>query len=208
MKKKLIIDIMMFILMLMEFSRIYTGSFIHEIMGITLFILVIIHLFLNNNYLLNIPKTKYNLSKLIMLIINILLFGSFILTSIFGILSSNEILTFLNMHSLSIIKLHKIFSYITLIIIGLHIGINFNLMFGKLTKLIKNKIINYILSIIITIFGIYSFIKVDFWNHLIGEYGFGNNNGNIIINIIEYLSIVMMISIIMNYIYENRRKEK
>ena len=213
MKKKLIVDILMFILMLLEFSRMFTGALIHELIGIVLLILVIIHLILNKKYILNIPKAKYNLNNILMLIINILLILSFLLTIVFGILSSQETLTFLNIHNLSIIKLHKILGNISLIIIGIHLGINFNSMFGKIIKLIKNNIVNYILGIIIIVLGIYSSIKVDLIKHVIGEYGFGIKEGNIIINTLEYLSIIMMITILINYIYKrigerNERKEK
>ena len=34
MKKKLIVDILMFILMLLEFSRLFTGALLHELIGI------------------------------------------------------------------------------------------------------------------------------------------------------------------------------
>ena len=202
MKKKLIVDILMLILMITEYSKSFTGQLIHELIGITLFILVILHLFLNRNYITNIPKVKYKLKNTIMLGINILLVLSFLLTSVFGILSSQEILTFINIHNLYIIKLHKVFSYISLIIIGLHLGINFNAIFGKITKLIKHNIINYFLGIIIIITGIYSSIKVDLWKHIIGEYGFGITKGNIIINTLAYLSIIMMITIISKFIFE------
>ena len=78
MKKKLIVDIIMFILMLLEFSRLYTGALLHELIGIALLILIIIHLILNKNYLLNILKAKYNVRSIIMLITNILLIISFL----------------------------------------------------------------------------------------------------------------------------------
>ena len=119
MKKKLIIDILMFILMILEFSRLFTGALLHELIGITLFILVIIHLILNKNYILNIRKAKYNVKSIIMLITNILLVISFLLTIVFGLLSSQETLTFLNVHNLTIVKLHKIFT--------ININIFFNL---------------------------------------------------------------------------------
>ena len=41
MKKKLIVDILMFILMILEFSRMYMEPIYHEIIGVILFILVI-----------------------------------------------------------------------------------------------------------------------------------------------------------------------
>ena len=119
-----------------------------------------------------------------------------------GILSSQETLAFLNIHNLTIVKLHKVLGNVSLIVIGIHLGINFNAMFGKITKLIKNKMVNYILGIIIIMLGIYSFVKVDFIKHVIGEYGFGIKEGNIIINILEYLSIILMFIIIINFIYK------
>lgn len=208
MKKKLIVDIIMFILMLLEFSRLYTGALLHELIGIALLILVIVHLILNKNYLLNILKAKYNVRSIIMLITNILLIISFLLTIVLGILSSGEILTFLNIHNLTIVKLHKILGNVSLIVIGIHLGINFNAMFGKITKLIKNNIVNYILGIIIIMLGIYSSIKVDFIKHVIGEYGFSIKEGNIIINILEYLSIILMFTIIINFIYKRIGEKK
>ena len=54
MKKKIIIDMLMFILILLEFSRGYMKPIYHEIIGILLFILVIIHLILNRNYIKSI----------------------------------------------------------------------------------------------------------------------------------------------------------
>ena len=199
--KKMIVDILMFILMLIEFSRVYLPTIIHEIIGIILLILVIIHLILNKNYLKNIFKTKYNLKNSFMVIVNCLLMLSFILTSVFGLLSSKDLLVFLNIGNLTIIHLHKVFAYICLLLIGIHLGINLTGLFKKISKLIKNKVIFVILEIIIIILGVYSFIKVDFWNHLIGKYGFSIVTGNLFINILEYLSIVLMITIIINFIY-------
>ena len=53
--------------MLLEFSRLYTGALIHELIGIALLILVIVHLILNKNYLLNILKAKYNVRSTIII---------------------------------------------------------------------------------------------------------------------------------------------
>ena len=207
MKKKLIIDILLFILMLLEFSRNYIVSILHEIIGISLLILVIIHLILNKNYLINIFKTKYNLKKIIILVINILFMISFIITMLFGILSSIDLLPFLNLDNFNIIHLHKVFGYISLLMMGLHLGINFNVIFGKLVSKIKNKYLLYGLSILIIILGIYSFIKVDFWYHLIGRYGFSIVTDNIFINTLEYLSVGMTFAIITNLIYRKGMKK-
>ena len=203
MKKKIIIDILLFIFLILEFSRNYLEPVYHEIFGIILIILVIIHLLLNKNYLKNIPKGRYNLSRTIMLIINSVFFITFILSLIFGILSSQYLLTFLNQNSFIIIKLHKTCSYLSLIFMSLHLGLNFNLIFNK----IKNNKFIYIIEIIIIIYGIYSFIKLDIIKHIIGTYGFGYFEGNILINLLNYLSIILMLSLITNKIYTKIKKE-
>lgn len=76
-------------------------------------------------------------------------------------------------------------------------------MIGKVSKRIKNNIIKFIIDLLIIVFGIYSFIEVDLWNHLTGKYGFSVVTGNIFINTLEYLGIIMMITIIVKIIYNN-----
>ena len=44
---RIIVDFLMFIFMILEYSKIYTGQLIHEILGIALLILFIIHNILN-----------------------------------------------------------------------------------------------------------------------------------------------------------------
>lgn len=84
---------------------------------------------------------------------------------------------------------------------SIHLGINFNITINKINKLIKNKIIIYIIYILIILLGIYSFIKVEFWYHLIGKYDFGLVTSNFITNTLEYLSIIITITIITNFTY-------
>ena len=117
--KKMIVDILLLILMLIEYSKTYLPSEIHEIIGIALIILVVIHLILNKNYLKSINNGKYNSRRKALLIVNIVFFISFGLTCLFGILSSHYILPFLNIENLTIISYHKILAYITLILLGI-----------------------------------------------------------------------------------------
>lgn len=189
-------DILLFILILVEFSRIYLPPEIHEIIGIVLIALVIIHLILNRKYIKSISKGKYHLKRSAMLIINIAFMVTFALTSILGLLSSQYVLTFMNIGNLSTIYLHKIFAYLCLILLGLHLGINLNTLFNRLGE----KKISYILYGIIIICGIYSFFKVDFLNHLLGNSGFGLATSNLVTNSLEYFSILLMLTILTNLI--------
>lgn len=194
----MIVDILLFILMLMEFSKVYLPPEVHEIIGICLIVLVIIHLILNRRYIKAIPKGKYNLKRAIMLVINVAFMVVFALTCIFGLLSGQYVLTFMNIGNLTTVYLHKILAYLSLLLLGLHLGINLNVLFERIEK--SN--IVYAVYLIIVAFGIYSIIQLDFLNHLLGNSGFSLVTGNFVINSIEYLSIIMMVTILTNIIFK------
>ena len=189
--KKIIVDILMLLLMLLEYSKVHLSSEIHELIGILLIILVIIHLILNRNYLKAIPKRKYNFKRKALLVINISFFAVFGLTAIFGILSNQYLLSSLNIGNLSIISYHKILAYVCLILLGMHLGFNLE----KIFKKIDSKLI-YLIDIAIILLGAYSMIQVDFFNHITGNLGFSQISGNLLINTLEYLSIILSITII------------
>lgn len=185
--KKIIVDILLFILMIVQYSRQYLNPAIHEIIGICLIVLVILHLYFNRKYLKGIRKGKYNRKRSLMLIINIAFMAVFILTCILGLLSSQII----HMGNLTTIYLHKILSYLSIILLGLHLSFNINILIAKIPY-------KKIIFPLLIVFGVYCMVKVDFWNHLIGKYGFGIASGNILINSIYYIGIVLMIIVLVN----------
>lgn len=198
---QIIIDSLLFILLLLEYSRVFLPPIIHEIIGILLIILVIIHLILNKNYLKTIRSKKYNTKTIIMLIINLLLIVLFILTMTWGLLSSHELLPFMNLKSMTIIHFHKIIAYYLLITVALHLGLNFSTALKKIETRISNKYITNTIYLIIIICGLYSVNEVNLFNHLIGSYGFSITTGNLLINLVEYICIILMITVIFNKLY-------
>jgi hypothetical protein len=190
---KLIVDILMFILMTLQFMRGYIPPIFHEISGIVLFVLVIVHLILNKNYIKNLFKGRYNFNRALMAIIAIVFFATFFTSAILGMFSSQEALIFLNRGNYNINHAHKVISFISLIILSLHLGINFNAMFGKLFNK-YSKTVFYIVEGVIIICGIYSFIDLDLITLVSGRFGFSSFDGNPYIIYIEYISVILMIT--------------
>ena len=81
-------------------------------------------------------------------------------------------------------------------------------MFGKLSNTIKSKLLKVFIFIIIFTFGIYSIIDVELISHLVGTYGFMNSDKFIIIHILEYLSIILLISLSFNFIMKGITKNE
>jgi len=100
-----------------------------------------------------------------------------------------------------IIKFHKIFSYISLILVGLRLGLNLNAMLIKTQKLIKSRAILEIIRGIIIVYGIYSFFKHDILKHITGYYDFAFSDCSLLVNFIRYASIILAISLITNSFY-------
>lgn len=196
--KKIIVDILLFILILIEYSRLQLPPEVHEITGICLLILVVIHLILNKNYLMAIPKGKYNLKRKLILIVNLSFFIVFFATVMTGMLTNQYLVTSINIKNMTTIYIHKILGHLSIILLAIHLGINIKKPFTKLETKIGKK--SYGIYIAIIIFGIYSSMKLDFWNHLIGNSGFGVAANTILINTLEYLSIILMIIVIINLI--------
>lgn len=197
---KKIVDILMLVLMLLEYSKIYTGQLLHEIFGIELLGLFIIHNVLNINFYKTLFKGKYNAQRLITTFIDLSFLLCMLFTIILGVPISEKIFSFLNLNgNMTIRKLHTIFGYWGLIILAIHLGLHFKMIFAKLKSRIKEKkilkIIIFIIQIIIIIYGIKAMIDTSLGSYLIGESSFAIPT-SIVLSLINNLSIVLTISII------------
>lgn len=131
--KKITVDILMGIAIILEFVSL--PILIHEIIGIGLVFLIILHINFNKNYFKAIPKGKYTLKRTIDLIINIGLLISLSITIISGICSSQKSLRNLTIGKYKISHIHKSSSIISLIFLGLHLLTTRKKLLRKIKKL-------------------------------------------------------------------------
>ena len=61
--KKIIVDVLLFILMIIQYSRLYLNPTLHEIIGISLIILIIPHIYLNRKYFKILKKESTTLKE-------------------------------------------------------------------------------------------------------------------------------------------------
>ena len=131
--KKIIIDVLMVITIILEFISL--PILIHEILGIGLLILIILHINFNKNYFKAINKGKYNLKRSINLIINIGLLISLLITIISGIFCSQKSLKSLTIGGHKISHIHKSSSIFSLIFLGMHLLITHKKLLKEIKKL-------------------------------------------------------------------------
>ena len=215
---KMIVDVLMLVLMLLEYSKVYTGQLLHEVIGIILLGLFLLHNILNIHFYKNIFKGEYNARRIITTFNNLVFSICMLLTIVLGIPISQEIFKFLGLNgNMQIRKLHTIFGYWGLVILSVHLGMHFRMMFFKFNQKLKGKNIVksaiYLIELLIVILGIKLMIDTNLGNYLIGKSSFGVPNGNLAISFLDHLIIVLSISLVVYYIdqllfWRRNKKEK
>ncbi|MBO6119030.1 MAG: DUF4405 domain-containing protein [Lachnospiraceae bacterium] len=156
---KRMIDALLTIVLIPLMAYQVTGEALHEWLGITMVLLVIIHQVLNRKWYVALFKGNYQAFRILSTVINVLLLVSFALTAISGMSMSNHAVPFLyNLVNVNTARvMHLAFSYWSFILMGLHIGLHIGAMTARMQKNIK-----MVLSIAFTIiagYGFYLFLK-------------------------------------------------
>lgn len=178
-KIKIVLDIIMFISMILLMKTNITGLQLHEILGICLFIIFIIHKIINFKWVKSVGKNIFNKNmkskSKIMFFLDLILFLFITLNVTTGILVSKFILVSLTVNHIEIVTiLHKFFAWWSLILISIHIGLHWenvvNYFERKFKNLKENKLFQIffiLLYIIITILGIWSISRFSVYSKLI-----------------------------------------
>ncbi len=213
-KLRIIIDIIMFILIIILMGYHITDNKIHEYIGITIFVLFIIHHIINYRYYKNLFKGKYNFGRVFSLVIDALLLIAMLGTMISSIMISSEVFAFLNITTTNIgRRLHLIATSWCFILMAIHIGMHLNVFVYKLKNKLKNSNFEYaiyLLLIIAIIYGIYSFIKHNLWEDLflLVEFKFFDYEQSPIMFYLECLGIVIFIASLTYFIIKLINKKK
>mgnify|MGYP004524871233 CR=1 FL=1 len=168
-KIRLIVDISMFILTFLLMNVNFISPLWHEIFGITISFLIIIHLILNFKWIKNITKNikKVKSQTKILYAVDILTFFSYFITITLGILISTSIFNFKTSYNPYLMLIHHITGRLSLSLMLVHFGFHLNRINPKFTKNETIKGIIYIIyitiGILITMYLIYTLVRSYVW---------------------------------------------
>ena len=165
-KLRIIIDVVMYLLFIILMGHHITGNYIHEILGTGTIVLFIIHNIINIKFYKIIFKGKYNLKRVFLTLIDILLLFCMIGIIVSSIIISNDVFAFLKIQTTIFgLKLHMLSTSWGFVIMSIHLGLHLNVLISKINKKVKNskfEYIYYFVFVLILVYGIYSFIKMNF----------------------------------------------
>ncbi len=207
----------MYVLFIILMGHHITDNLIHEILGTVLFVLFIIHHILNYKYYKNIFKGKYSVKRITLLIIDILLFIAMIGIIVSAINISSDVFSFLNIKTkIWGRKLHMLSTSWGFVLMSIHVGMHISVLINKLNKKMKNstfEYVYYLILLILFIYGIYSFIKLDFISDmfLLNAFKYYDYDESFIIFYLHVISSSLFIGLsiyLINNIKNKRKKEK
>lgn len=154
--KKIILDILTIIIMIILMDNTITGVPIHEILGISILILFLIHKIFNwawiKNITLNLFSKKTPIKTKIMYFLDFLLLVLIILNTLSGIFISQTLFTYLNAQNISLWShLHHFFAYSFLVVIAIHLGLHWQYIMNIFKKILKIQKTNIIIKTILRI---------------------------------------------------------
>lgn len=170
-KVKLILDTVMSVLFITFFNKNLISFKFHIVSGLIFGLFIAIHIILNRKWIINVSKRlfdkKFKLRTKISYLLNVLLFVSVVLIIVSGMF----IMKAPNYDRVMFWKMiHFGVSYLSLGLIGIHMGLYWNWIMNMLKKVFKvkinnktNKIISSLLVVITLLFGAYTIYTQNYF---------------------------------------------
>ena len=192
------IDITMTILsvILMGGNFLFPAENVHEILGVALFVLWAMHIFLNRHWYGAIFKGKYNSYRIMQTVINCCILICTIFLMISGIILSNQLFTFLNIQSgLGFARIaYLLSSHWYYLFMSLHIGLHM----GRLFQNVVTKKLPCILLVLTSLYGLYAFIARGVWKYIVlkQQFFFFDLERGYILFAMDYISIIILFAVV------------
>lgn len=210
-KIKIIIDVCMTIALLCLMSYELIGTKAHELIGIAMFFLFIIHHFLNRKWITRIFKGKYTLFRIVQTFLTVAILFFMLGSMLSGVILSNYVFAFVKMKGVAIYarKVHMLCGYWGFVCMSLHLGLHWGMI--KKRMHVSENIIKWMMRLagcLIAGYGIYAFIKRDIGAYMLlkTEFVIFNYDEPLIFFFLDYLAVMGLFVFIAYYIADFMKK--
>lgn len=218
---KLVIDLFMTVLMLAAMDYNLTGNTIHELLGVSLFALFIVHSILNRRWYQTVIKRKHNARRVLNTAVNLLLFVMMLMLLVSSILISRSVFAFIPVDGGLIARqIHILAAYWGFILISIHLGMHWGMIIGMVRKIPGIPSTNRgrtfavrVMSVLIAVYGVYAFFERDVGSKLTlyYTYSYWNFNESAMVFFTDYLSIMGVYIFVTYYVLkfvQNQKKQR
>ncbi|MBR5088037.1 MAG: DUF4405 domain-containing protein [Ruminiclostridium sp.] len=167
----------------------------HEIVGLVMFALFILHHILNFGWTKALFKGKYPPKRIVGTVINALVLLCMIGLMYSSIVISKHIFTFLDLSGAGFARtVHLMCAYWGLALMSVHLGMHFRQMTAGIKPKKTVVIVLHIFFAMIALVGIYEFIALNFVGYMFGQvqFVFIDTSKSPIIAVLENLSVMVL----------------
>ena len=216
---KIAVDILMTFGLLFLMGYQFWGDVAHEWAGAGMFLLFIAHHVLNGNWYKGLLQGKYSPSRIFQLAVDLLVFLAMIGLMVSGIMLSNHVFAFLDIHGgMSFARLlHMSASHWGFVLMALHLGMHWGMFMGIAKKALRlkqpshvRKILLPVLGAVIAIYGLIVFIRRDLLTYMLArtQFVFLDFSEPIPLFYLDYLAMMGTFIVLAYYISKQLRKLK
>lgn len=213
--KKLTLDFIMTILLLLLMAYELIGRVTHEWLGTGMFLLLLIHHIFNHKWSNAVFKGIYTPYRMIQIVLVALLVLCMLGSMISGIMLSRYVFDFLPIQGGRSFarNLHMISAYWGFVFMAVHLGLHWGMMMNIANKHIKkpSAIRKWILrgfALLIAGYGVYAFINRDIFSYMVlkEQFVYFNYEEPIVRFLADYLSIMWLFGYIGYYMRKYFKK--
>lgn len=216
-KIRIIIDALMTLSLLFLMAYNLIGDVTHEIIGIAIMILFVVHHIMNRKWIKNVFKGKYTPFRIVQTFLAVLVLITMLMQMFSGVILSGNIFSFVHLNGFTGIArtMHLLCAYWGFVFMSLHLGLHWNIMITPVTKKLKKKsksmqILFAMPSFLIAAYGIYAFVTRNIAQYMFlkSHFVFFNFDEPLILFLIDYLAIMELFVFLGHYAVKLIKKTK
>lgn len=172
---RLVVDLVMTALLLLQMAYMLTGQELHEWTGTGMLVLFVVHHALNAQWLKNLGKGAYTPFRVLQTILALLVLLAMLGLMVSGVMLSRHVFDFLPIPRRMAFarSLHLLAAYWGFILMSLHLGLHWGMITGMIRKAAKlpppspgRAATARVLAFGIAAYGIYAFVKHRIYDYL------------------------------------------
>ena len=197
-KIKMVVDIVMPILFLIQMAYHLIGDSLHGWMGLMLFTFVILHNILNWNWYSGLCKGKYTPMRFFYTAINLMLIVSFLCVAVSAVFLSATVSSLFHLRAVLLErKMHMVFTTWSFILMSAHLGLHWNRGIHVIKKQPKElQFLCCISMMLVSGYGLYAFISRELLQRMLflSDYVFFDYEESAFLFIVDYIAILCLFS--------------
>lgn len=205
---RILIDLAMtvILLLLVGYSRI--GELAHEWLGISMFILFVVHHILNRKWISGLFKGKYTPFRILQTVLVFLIFCTMTGSAVSSVTLSKYIFSFIKIGGASLARtVHMLCGYWNYVLLPVHLGLHWVMMVNMVSKKLPKdkpagKWIARVIAVLISGYGVFAMISRQIPQYLTGaiKFAFIDTSEPIIKYLIDYIAIMVLFVFIGHYL--------